>query len=104
MSPRPARLTDPQIAEGLVDLPAWHREGDALLRTLQAPDFRTAIRMVSAVAEVAEAFDHHPDIDIRWRTLHFALSTHDAGGITVLDLRMASAIDAAVVAVLAEPN
>ncbi|MEY9968942.1 4a-hydroxytetrahydrobiopterin dehydratase [Streptacidiphilus sp. MAP12-16] len=90
------RLTDEQIAEGLKAVPAWHREGDALLRTLQAPDFPAAIRMVVAVAESAEAMNHHPDIDIRWRTLHFALSTHDAGGITALDLRLAAAIDAAV--------
>ena len=100
MSKRPERLTDEQIAEGLRDVPQWHREGDALLRTLQAPDFPAGVRIVVAVAEAAEAMDHHPDIDIRWRTLHFALSTHDAGGITVLDLRLAADIDTAVETVL----
>jgi 4a-hydroxytetrahydrobiopterin dehydratase len=104
MSRRPARLTDEQIAEGLRSLPHWHREGDALLRTLQAPDFPAGIRMVVAVAEAAEAMDHHPDIDIRWRTLHFALSTHDAGGITPLDLRLAAAIDTAVDAARTAPH
>ena len=100
MSKRPERITDEQIAEGLRGLPQWHREGDALLRTLQAPDFPTAIRMVVAVADIAEAMDHHPDVDIRWRTLHFALSTHDAGGITVLDLELAAAVDTAIDTVL----
>jgi 4a-hydroxytetrahydrobiopterin dehydratase len=42
--------------------------------------------------------DHHPDIDIRWRTLHFTLSTHSAGGITDLDLKLAALIDAAAAA------
>ncbi len=100
MSKRPERITDEQIAEGLRAVPQWHREGDALLRTLQAPDFPTAIRMVVAVADIAEAMDHHPDVDIRWRTLHFALSTHDAGGITVLDLELAAAVDTAIDTVL----
>ena len=103
MSKRPARLTDEQIAAGLRDLPHWHREGDALLRTLQAPDFPAGIRIVVAVAEAAEEMDHHPDVDIRWRTLHFALSTHDVGGITVLDLRLAAAVDTAVDTVLSSP-
>jgi 4a-hydroxytetrahydrobiopterin dehydratase len=53
-----------------------------------------------AVAEAAEEMDHHPDVDIRWRTLHFALTTHDAGGITVLDLSLAARIDTAVATVL----
>ncbi|MFC1419683.1 4a-hydroxytetrahydrobiopterin dehydratase [Streptacidiphilus cavernicola] len=100
MSKRPERLTDQQIADGLQQLPHWHREGDALLRTLQAPDFPTGIRMVAAVADAAEAMDHHPDVDIRWRTLHFALTTHDVGGVTTLDLALAAAIDAAVDTVL----
>ncbi|TDU03528.1 4a-hydroxytetrahydrobiopterin dehydratase [Streptomyces sp. 846.5] len=102
MSPSRARLSDEQIADGLKAVPHWHREGDALLRTLQAPDFPTAIGMVVAVGEAAEAMDHHPDIDIRWRTLHFSLSTHDAGGITALDLRLAAVIDSAIESVLAK--
>jgi 4a-hydroxytetrahydrobiopterin dehydratase len=86
-------LTDEQIQSALKGLPAWHREGDSLLRTLQAPDFPTAIRIVVAVGEAAEEMNHHPDIDIRWRTLHFTLSTHDAGGITALDVTLATRID-----------
>ncbi|MFD0569605.1 4a-hydroxytetrahydrobiopterin dehydratase [Kitasatospora gansuensis] len=48
------------------------------------------------VAEAAEELDHHPDIDIRWRTLRFVLSTHSAGGLTGLDLTMAARIDQAL--------
>jgi 4a-hydroxytetrahydrobiopterin dehydratase len=48
---------------------------------------------VQQVADEAERRDHHPDIDIRWRTLRFALSTHSAGGLTQLDLDLADEID-----------
>jgi 4a-hydroxytetrahydrobiopterin dehydratase len=46
-----------------------------------------------AVGALAEEADHHPDIDIRWRTVHLVLVTHDAGGLTELDLALARAID-----------
>ena len=49
--------------------------------------------MVDRVAEVAEELDHHPDIDIRWRTLTFACATHSAGGVTAKDLTLAARID-----------
>ena len=54
----------------------------------------TGIRLVDEVAVVAEATNHHPDIDIRWRRVRFALTTHDAGGVTALDLEVAARIDA----------
>lgn len=88
-----ARLTEDQIAAALADLPQWSREGESIVRTADAPDFPAAIRVVDAVAEAAEALDHHPDIDIRWRTLTFRLSTHSAGGLTAKDFDLASQID-----------
>lgn len=92
----PQRLTDDQIAQHLADLPAWQRDGDTLRRTVEARDFPTAIAIVDDIAVEAEKADHHPDIDIRWRTLHLALSTHSEGGITVLDMKLAQRIDAVV--------
>ena len=65
----------PSYVAGWDALPEWQREGDSLVRTLQAKDFLAGIRVVDAVAIEAEALDHHPDIDIRWRNLHFTLST-----------------------------
>ncbi|MFI8083676.1 4a-hydroxytetrahydrobiopterin dehydratase [Kitasatospora sp. NPDC086009] len=91
-----ARLTEDEITAALADLPEWSRDGDSIVRTADAADFPAAIRVVVAVAEQAEALDHHPDIDIRWRTLHFALSTHSAGGLTSLDATLAGRIDAAL--------
>ncbi|MEZ0075642.1 4a-hydroxytetrahydrobiopterin dehydratase [Planotetraspora sp. GP83] len=74
----------------------WRRDGETIRRTVTAPDFRTAIAIVNDIAEQAEALNHHPDIDIRWRTLHLALTTHDAGGLTDLDYKLAARIDAIV--------
>ncbi|MEW1839448.1 4a-hydroxytetrahydrobiopterin dehydratase [Nonomuraea angiospora] len=75
------------------NLPEWRREGDEIRRTIEAPDFPTAIRIVDAIAVKAEELNHHPDIDIRWRTLHLVLTTHDAGGLTDLDFTLAAIID-----------
>jgi 4a-hydroxytetrahydrobiopterin dehydratase len=88
-----ALLDDDAIASWLREHATWERDGDTLRRRVDCATFPLAIRLVDAVAEVAEERDHHPDIDIRWRTLHFALSTHSAGGITAKDLDLAVAID-----------
>ncbi|GII78409.1 putative pterin-4-alpha-carbinolamine dehydratase [Sphaerisporangium rufum] len=88
------RLDEASISARLAGLPGWRREGDEIRRTVTAPDFRTAIAIVNDVAEQAEHLNHHPDIDIRWRELRLALTTHDAGGLTELDFRLAGRIDA----------
>lgn len=66
------------------------------MRRATAPSFMAAIGWVVAVAEAAERADHHPDIDIRWRTVTFGLSTHDVGGITSLDVDLARVVDGIV--------
>ena len=88
-------LTDEEIDRQLRDLPAWQRSGDSLTATLEAPDFPAAIRLVDEVALEAEEMNHHPDIDIRWRTVHFTLSTHSEGGLTQLDVELAHRISQA---------
>lgn len=90
------RLTEGEIAKGLAALPSWRREGESIVRTAETASFPTAIRIVDAVAVEAERLDHHPDIDIRWRTLRFVLSTHSAGGLTSLDFQLATFIDQAL--------
>ena len=85
-------LDDAAISAALDDLPGWERDGDALVRTAKLPSFPAAITVVDRVAEIAEERNHHPDIDIRWRTLLFRCSTHSAGGITALDIDLAHAI------------
>ncbi|MFN2534719.1 MAG: 4a-hydroxytetrahydrobiopterin dehydratase, partial [Pseudonocardiaceae bacterium] len=57
------------------------------------PSFPAAIEAVREVAEIAEARNHHPDIDIRWRTVTVRCSTHSKGGSTDLDIELAEEID-----------
>ncbi|MEV0331930.1 4a-hydroxytetrahydrobiopterin dehydratase [Nocardia sp. NPDC050717] len=92
-TPKPALLSDPEITIALATLPEWSREGDAITRTVKAPTFLDGIEIVRKVAAEAEAADHHPDIDIRWRTVRFTLSTHSAGGLTANDTTLAHTID-----------
>ncbi|WP_336085756.1 4a-hydroxytetrahydrobiopterin dehydratase [Nocardia sp. SSK8] len=92
-TPKPALLSDPEITIALATLPEWSHQGTTLTRTVRAPDFLAGIEWVRKIAAAAEAADHHPDIDIRWRTLHFTLSTHSAGGITAKDTALAHSID-----------
>ncbi|MFC4375452.1 4a-hydroxytetrahydrobiopterin dehydratase [Nocardia halotolerans] len=86
-------LSDPELTIALATLPDWSRDGAAITRTVEAPDFLSGIELVRRVATAAEAADHHPDIDIRWRTVRFMLSTHSAGGVTAQDVEMAHTID-----------
>lgn len=89
-------LTDGEIVSALSDLPYWRRAGDSLVRTVESSSFPEAVALVNRVAEAAEEADHHPDIDIRWRTVTFTLTTHSSGGITAADPAMARSIDALV--------
>jgi 4a-hydroxytetrahydrobiopterin dehydratase len=76
------------------ELSAWIQEdGPAIARMIKADSFLDGIELVRRVAEKAEEADHHPDIDIRYTTIRFALSTHSEGGITQKDIDLAGAID-----------
>jgi 4a-hydroxytetrahydrobiopterin dehydratase len=85
-------LSEAELDQQLGDLPRWSGDRAALFRSVEAPDFPTAIRVVDEVAVVAEEMDHHPDIDIRWRTVTFTLSSHSAGGVTARDVELARRI------------
>jgi 4a-hydroxytetrahydrobiopterin dehydratase len=90
-----AVLTDAQLTAALEELPDWARHDDAITRTVLRPDFAEAIAFVNRVAELAEAANHHPDIDIRWNRVILVLSTHSEGGVTQRDIALARQIDAA---------
>jgi 4a-hydroxytetrahydrobiopterin dehydratase len=89
-----ALLDDDAVRRWLQEHAAWERRGEGISRTVECPTFPLAVRLVDEVAAVAEERDHHPDIDIRWRTVRFTLSTHSAGGITAKDLELAAEINA----------
>jgi 4a-hydroxytetrahydrobiopterin dehydratase len=92
--PRPSRLSSDDVAAGLSALPQWSGDGDGLHRSVELPTFRDAVDAIVRIADVAEEMDHHPDVDLRWRTLHLTLVSHSAGGVTDLDLELARRIDA----------
>ena len=88
-------MTDDEIAEWLRSHSTWERRGDKILRHFERASFADAISFVVRVGFLAEAANHHPDLDIRWRNVVVALTTHDAGGLTALDLSLAESIDEA---------
>lgn len=86
-------LDDDSITSALADLPGWERDGDAIQMFAKLADFVTAIGVVDRVAEDAESVQHHPDIDIRYNSLKFTLSTHSEGGLTAKDTDLAAKIN-----------
>ena len=76
----------------MASLPGWKLEGKFLVREFTFPAFSDAMVFVNRVAEAAEEADHHPDIDIRYSEVRMALTSHDSGGITRRDLKMAKRI------------
>lgn len=90
-----SKLSDLEIQRALGRLPGWARRGDALTKTYTFPTFSGGIAFVTRVAKVADARDHHPDIDIRYTKVTCLLTTHDAGGVTGSDLELAEEIEKA---------
>ena len=88
------RLSPDELSTALGDLPLWSGDTDGIRRTVELPTFRDAVTAITRIADVAEEMDHHPDIDLRWRTLHLHVVTHSAGGVTENDLELARRIDA----------
>lgn len=87
-------LTDDEVARALEGLAGWERDADTIRRTVVCADFRAAIGLVDAVADAAEAADHHPDIEVRrYKRVTFVLTTHAAKAITVRDIELAAEID-----------
>lgn len=86
-------LSDAQISEHLDATPGWDRDGDQISRTYALASFRAALAFVAYVGEVAEALQHHPDIDVRYNQVTLAVSTHDAGGLTAKDFELAHQVD-----------
>jgi len=91
---KPHILAEGALKEQLSLLNGWSREGNAIRKTVKLNDFVHAMGFVNSVALLAEKMNHHPDIDIRWNTVTLVLSTHSAGGLTELDMKLAAMIDA----------
>ena len=87
------KLNAAEIKRALKTVPAWKKKGAAISRTCQFKDFPAAIQFVNAVARLAEKAWHHPDLDIRWNKVTLTLTTHDAGGLTEKDFKLARQFD-----------
>jgi 4a-hydroxytetrahydrobiopterin dehydratase len=86
-------LTPEVVQERLRSLPQWKLEGEEIVREFSFADFVAAMVFVNRVAEQAEKAGHHPDIDIRYNKVRLALVTHDKGGLTEQDMRLATVAD-----------
>jgi 4a-hydroxytetrahydrobiopterin dehydratase len=81
------------VQEKLKSLAGWKLENKEIVRSFEFPDFKAAMQFVNAVAEKAESAGHHPDIDIRYNKVRLALVSHDAGGLTERDMKMAQTLN-----------
>lgn len=89
-----AELLEPgDVSASLAGLHGWSGDDKQISRSVKAPTFAAGIRLVDAVAQVADEMDHHPDIDIRWTTVTFTCATHSKGGVTDYDVTLARRID-----------
>ena len=87
------KLNAARIKTALAAVSGWKKKGSTIKRTYQFKDFPAAVRFVNAVARIAEKAWHHPDIDIRWNKVTLTLTTHDAGGLTDKDFKLAKRFD-----------
>jgi 4a-hydroxytetrahydrobiopterin dehydratase len=92
-----AKLSDDERTKALAGLPGWSRTDgrDAIARTFTFADFNAAFGFMSRCALKAEAMNHHPEWFNVWNRVEVTLSTHDAGGLTALDIDLATFMDKA---------
>jgi 4a-hydroxytetrahydrobiopterin dehydratase len=87
------KLTEGQITEALAKLPDWKVTHGKLHREYKFADFVAAFGFMSGAALVAQAMDHHPEWFNVWNIVRVDLATHDASGITELDVKLAHAME-----------
>lgn len=87
-----------QIHKKLQAVQGWKLVENSVVKTYRFPDFATALQLVNTVGVLAEHYDHHPDIVLKYGEATFSLTTHEAGGVTEKDLDMALEIEKAAAA------
>jgi len=91
-----AVLSDAQVESALRNLSGWRRDGNFITKDFHFPTFLAGIRFVDRVAIIAEAQEHHPDLQIVWTTVTLRIQTHDEGGLTKWDIALAKAIEKSI--------
>jgi len=86
-------LSEADIQQALQKLPGWKKNGNAIERVFQFSNFVEAMQFVNQIAEAAEAINHHPDMHISYSKVTLVLVSHDSGGVTQRDIRMAGKIN-----------
>ena len=86
-------LSEGEIQERLKDLEGWNYEGNFIVKEINTKNWKTTIFLVNAIAGLAEARWHHPDMEVSFKKLRVKLTTHEAGGITEKDINLAKEID-----------
>ena len=89
-------LDDEEIEQRLDELGDWEREGDGIQKVFEFDDFGQSIKFVNDVAALADRYDHHPDIDIRYNRVRLSLTTHSEGGLTPRDFDLAGEIEQSI--------
>jgi 4a-hydroxytetrahydrobiopterin dehydratase len=90
-----AKLSADQITDNLKSLSGWQSKDNSISKLYRFKEFMDGIRFIDRVAEMAEAADHHPDIFVNYTRVTFTCSTHDQGGVTEKDFKLAEQIERA---------
>lgn len=88
-----AAFNTAQISLNLKLVPSWLLIGDKISKVFNFPDFKSALKFVNQVGDIAEKLGHHPDISLSWRKVIISTTTHDAKGLTEKDFELARKID-----------
>ena len=89
-----ARLSDAEIDERLGGMNGWERSGDAIVKEFDNGDFKGSVDFVNRLTPEAEDMNHHPDLEISWKTVTVTITTHSEGGLTANDFELARRIEA----------
>ena len=90
----PKKLSGDEVGRAVTDLPGWTADGDrSIAKSFQFADHITALGFVVRVGTAAEVMNHHPELRMVYNTVDITLNTHDAGGVTELDIALAQKIE-----------
>ncbi len=89
----PNTLSEHDVRNALLKIPGWRISGAAIERKFEFADFKQAMAFVNRIADAAEQANHHPDISVSYNKVTLMLTSHDSGGVTQRDIRMAERIN-----------
>ncbi len=94
------KLSEEKINSLLSELEGWKREGNYIVREYETGNWKRSLFVVNSIAGLAEAHWHHPDLEVGFKKVKVRLTTHEAGGLTERDFKLAKEIEALIPKVL----